>query len=110
MDSRTATSSGGADDDPFVSTVSLLAGLDLCINNNYFQFNKKVYQQTGGVGTGIKLAPPYACLAMGRFESLAFNSNSVEEKQLLDFIFLWKRFIDDVFMLFKEQNLSVANW
>ena len=74
LDSRTATSSGGADDDPFVLTDSLLEGLDLCINNNYFQFNKKVYQQTGGVGTGIKLAPPYACLAMGRFESLAFNS------------------------------------
>ena len=49
------------------------------------------------MGTGIKLAPPYACLGMGKFEKVAFNSDF----ELLDKILLWKRFIDDVIMLFK---------
>ena len=51
------------------------------------------------MGTGIKLAPPYpyACLAMGEFENIAFESNN----QLLDLIVFWKRFIDDVLGLFR---------
>ena len=49
------------------------------------------------MGTGIKLAPPYACLGMGKFENMAFRSNF----ELLDEVLLWKRFIDDVLMLFK---------
>ena len=40
-------------ENPFVSTQSLLEGLDLCIENNYFSFDKKIYKQVGGVGTGV---------------------------------------------------------
>ena len=102
LDSRPPLPSGFVDnEDPFVSTESLLEGLDLCIENNYFQYNKKIYKQVGGVGTGIKLAPPYACLAMGKFEDTVFNTEEEEEQQLLDMVILWKRFIDDILMLIK---------
>ena len=74
-----------------------MKALDLCIKNNYFEFHGKVYKQVGGVGTGVKLAPTYACLGLGKFEDLAFNSN----QDLIDLILLWKRYIDDVFALFK---------
>ena len=40
-----------------VKTESILEALELCLKNNYFSFNKKIYQQVGGVGTGIKSAP-----------------------------------------------------
>ena len=86
-----------------------LKALDLCIRNNYFEFNGKIYKQTGGVGTGIKLAPTYACIGMGDFEKLAFNSN----QELLDLVMLWKRYIDDVFSLFKgdqTQLEDLVNW
>ena len=53
-----------------VRTDSILQALDLCLKNNYFSFNEKNYHQIGGVGTGVKLAPPYACLGMGKFEKL----------------------------------------
>ena len=33
--------------DPFVTTQSLLEGLDMCIENNYFSFNEKIYKQVG---------------------------------------------------------------
>ena len=38
-----------------VKTKSILDALDLCLRNNFFKFNDKIYQQIGGVGTGIKL-------------------------------------------------------
>jgi hypothetical protein len=85
-----------------VKTESILAALELCLKNNYFTFNEKIYQQTGGVGTGIKLAPPYACLGMGKFEQEAFR----KDFNLLEKIMLWKRYIDDVFMLFKGSKME----
>ena len=92
-----------------VETESILDALDLCLKSNYFKFNEKIYQQKGGVGTGIKLAPPYACLGLGKFESEALNSNF----PLLDKIQLWKRFIDDILMLFKGSESECedfVNW
>ena len=92
-----------------IKTESILKALDLCLKSNFFEFNDKIYQQTGGVGTGIKLAPPYACLGMGKYESIAFNSDF----ELLDRILLWKRFIDDVLMLFKgteEECEKLVDW
>ena len=61
------------------------------------------------MGTGLKLAPPYACLGMGHYEKVAFSS----DQPLLDLILLWKRYIEDVFGLFrgtKEQFDSFVSW
>ena len=115
LDTRPAHTYGGADEnsDPFVTTETLMEGLDLCIQNNYFEYNKKTYKQVGGVGTGIKLAPPYACLAMGEFERTAFTTTSTDERQLLDLILLWKRFIDDVLLLFngsETECYKLVDW
>jgi hypothetical protein len=96
-------------DDPFVSTNSLLTALGLCLKNNYFSFNEKIFKQISGVGTGIKLAPTYACLGLGKYEKQVFSSNQA----LLDKILLWKRFIDDGFMFFKgiqKECLEFVEW
>ena len=92
-----------------VAPQSILRALDLCLDNNLFTFNDRKYLQTGGVGTGVKLAPPYACLGMGKFESTAFSSGF----PLLEKIVLWKRFIDDILMLFKgteQQCQELVGW
>ena len=70
---------GGRSGSPEVLKVQTdsIAVLELCLRNNYFAFNDKIYHQTGGVGTGIKLAPHYACLGMGKFEQEAFKKISV---------------------------------
>ena len=81
----------------------------MCIKNNFFQFNSQIYQQVGGVGTGIKLAPPFACLGMGKFEEYAFS----QDQELLELVLFWKRYIDDILMLFKgsrEQCQNLVNW
>ena len=67
---------GGHGDEVEVSSGSILKALDLCIKSNFFKFNENIYHQTGGVGTGVKLAPPYACSGMGKYEKIAFNSDS----------------------------------
>ena len=79
-------------DEKNVSPESILEGLNICLKNNNFQFGNTI----SGVGTVLKLAPPYACLGMGQYEQIAFNSN----QPLLDLVLLWKRYIDDVFGLF----------
>ena len=61
------------------------------------------------MGTGVKLAPTYACLGLGKFEKMVFDS----DEELLQKIVIWKRFIDDVFMLFrgsKSECEDLVNW
>ena len=92
-----------------VSKNSILAALELCLKNNHFQFDKKIYKQISGIGTGLKLAPSYACLGIGKYEKIAFNS----DQGLLKNILLWKRFIDDVIMLFGgtlEECKQLVEW
>ena len=80
-----------------VSSESILEALDLCLDSNVFEFNEQIIKQVGGVGTGLKLSPTYACLGMGNYENIVFGSN----QDMLKKIMLWKRFIDDILTLFK---------
>ena len=92
-----------------VSSESILSALDLCLNSNLFEFNDKLFKQVGGVGTGLKLSPTYACLGMGNYERIVFRSN----QELLKKIILWKQFIDDIFMLFrgsKDECEALVVW
>ena len=61
------------------------------------------------MGTGIKLAPPYACIGMGNYEKIVFES----QNDLTSLMLCWKRFIDDIFMLFKgfrKQCEILVDW
>ena len=96
-------------DENKVTPDSILKGLDICLKNIFFQFKNRTFQQTSGAGTGLKLAPPYACLGMGEFERQAFSS----PQPLLAQILLWKRYIDDVFGLIKgskEEFENLVTW
>ena len=66
------------------------------------------------MGKGIKLAPTFACLGLGKFEELVFNTRQDLMKQdLVNRIVKWKRFIDDFLMLFrgsKDQCEELVNW
>ena len=75
----------------------------------YFTFGDKIYKQKGGVGTGIKLTPTYACIGIGKYEDTFFSS----DQALLEKINLWKRFIDDVLMLFmgtENECTNLVDW
>ena len=77
------THTGGGGGDYIPSTNSILTALDLCLQNNYFKFGDKIYKQKRGVGTGIKLAPTYACIGVGKFEEILFSSEIPSRKNLI---------------------------
>ena len=106
LDSRNFTENC---DEINIASKKISEALQLCIQNNFFQFNDRMFKIKGGVGTGIKLAPPYACIGMGKYEKSVFESQNC----LVNLILIWKRFIDDIFMLFKgsiSQCEALVNW
>lgn len=77
-----------------------MALLDLCLDHNVFEFNQKTYIQSEGVPIGPCMAPPYACLGMGEFETQAFEDPNFIQTFQSKLLF-WKRFIDDILTLFR---------
>ena len=71
------------------NTVELL---EVVLTNNYFDFNGKNYHQISGTAMGTKLAPSYANLFMTKFEQNYVYTYHPQPT-------LWKRFIDDIFMI-----------
>ena len=85
---------GGSDLRP--DSDELMEALDLCQENNVFEFAEKLYKQKQGHGTGQKQAPPVACAGAAVAEQKWMEVDGVAE--------LWKqygRYIDDILGLFK---------
>ena len=79
-----------------------LAGLtSLVLENNYFEFNDKIYRQKLGTTTGTKFAVAYANPFMSGLEERL--SDASVDKPLV-----WMKFIDDVFFVWthREENLK----
>ena len=66
--------------------------LELVLTNNHFEFNGKYYHQLSVTAMGTKLAPSYANIFMTKFEEKYVYTYPLHPK-------LWKRFIDDIFMI-----------
>ena len=62
------------------------------LNNNYFEFNGKVKQQTSGTAIGTKFSPHYACIFIDKVETSFLETQ--EMKPLL-----WFRYIDGAFFI-----------
>ena len=68
-------------------------GHDTCHDiDNVFEFNNKYYLQIQGTAMGTKMAPAYANLFMGKLEE---KLNELGKPHIM----LWKRFIDDIFVI-----------
>lgn len=69
----------------------------LILTKNYFLFNNDFYLQVRGTAMGATFAPDYANLFMGFLEQRYIHSNN----PFLDNILLYKRYIDDLFILWR---------
>ena len=74
--------------------------LQFILKGNYFDFLDKHYSQIQGCPMGTKMAPPYANIFMHTFEQPLINSHPHN-------ILLWKRYIDDIFFLWKGTHESL---
>lgn len=74
---------------------SILKGLEIIMENNYFSIGNTIFKQTGGTAMGTPVAVAYANLFLAHYENL-----------LLPFypeFILYYRYIDDVFAVFRPK-------
>ncbi|CAJ0955360.1 unnamed protein product [Ranitomeya imitator] len=71
--------------------------LSIVLNNNFFLFEDAFYLQTKGSAMGSNVAPPYANAYMAHYEDTLIYTNEL----FLNHVLTWKRYIDDVFCIWK---------
>ena len=79
--------------DPYQPPAEVIGELiEIVLQNNVFEFNGKYYLQKQGTAMGTKMAPAYANIFMGNLEP---KLQAVGKDNILT----WKRFIDDIFIV-----------
>ena len=69
--------------------------VELCVNNNCFEFGGNYYRQSFGISMGSPLSPVLAGLYMEYFESELLPTLPMAPP-------LWLRYVDDVFVIWRE--------
>ena len=75
--------------------------LELCVLNTFFLFNNKIYKQIEGLGMGLPLGPTFANIFMCHNEEKWLNECPSDFRPVF-----YKRYIDDTFVLFRDQSHS----
>ena len=77
---------------PEVATETIVELASLVLENNYFEFNDRVFLQKLGTAIGTKFAPAYANLFMNRLEERLLDSWDKKPLVLM-------RYMDDIFVI-----------
>ena len=86
------------DQDPIRPPIQVLRELmSIVLKNNIFEFNGEFYLQLQGTAMGTKMAPSYANIFMGKLEPQLIAQDPTH-------IQLWKRYIDDIFIIWTGTN------
>lgn len=78
----------------------------LILRHNYWVFQNTFYIQRHGVPMGSSFSPSFSNLYMGLFEENYIYSNHIFK----DNIFIWKRYLDDIFCLFKGSVTELTDF
>ena len=70
--------------------------IELCVKDNTFVFNGKVYVQKDGVAMGSSLGPLLANIWMAHLEETLMQGHA-------EFPLFYRRYVDDTFCLFKDR-------
>ena len=73
--------------------------LELTVLNSFFIFDSKLYRQADGLGMGLPLGPTFANIFMCAMEARWLEDCPFHFKPIF-----YKRYVDDVFLLFKDQS------
>ena len=82
-----------------LNTDEIISLLEFTLSNNYFMFNDSVYKQIHGCAMGSPVSPVVANLCMEVIEESAIAASTPPPK-------VWKRYVDDSFVIFKEHSVS----
>lgn len=72
------------------------------LQNNHFTFNGKTYLQIHGTSMGTPFAPNYANIFMAEIEKKILENPPQNKRPTL-----WKRFIDDIFMIWPHGRTAL---
>ena len=78
--------------------------LKFIFENNYFNYGTKYFRQLDGIAMGTNVAPVIANLYL----ALTFDSITKRE-DLIDYLDLFKRYIDDCFIIYNEMPSHFIN-
>ena len=90
---------GNSDIRPNIPEKTLQQMLRLCVTDNTFVFDGKVYTQIDGVAMGNSLGPILADIYMAHHEKTAFLNDVWDFSPVF-----YRRYVDDTFCLFKERS------
>lgn len=79
----------------------LLKAMEFILTQGYLQFNGRIYQQTNGAAMGSPMIPPYANIFMYQLEK-----NVVRQYRDSGFLLFYRRFIDDIFIITKTEEVT----
>lgn len=77
-----------------------------CLTHNYFSFDDQYYLQVQGTTMGANLAPSYANLAMGLWESQSIWHNNPYSKYLT----FYSRYVDDIIIIWDGSSDSIQDF
>ena len=75
----------------------------LILEENSFKFNERHFVQTHGVAMGTKMAVVFSVIYMADLEKRLLQTSPIQP-------FVWKRFIDDIFSLWKIPVREVTDF
>jgi hypothetical protein len=79
----------------------LIKAMEFVLTKGYITFEGEIYQQTNGAAMGSPMIPPYANIFMYQLEK-----NTVYKYKNSGSLLLYKRFIDDVFIITRDSNIT----
>ena len=85
-----------------VNTDDIISLLEFTLSNNYFVYNNCIYKQIHGCAMGRPVSAIVANLCMEVIEELAISTSLVPPK-------VWKRYVDDSFVIIKKDALSLPS-
>jgi len=99
--------------EPRFNKTFILDGIRLILNNNNFQFAERHFSQIKGTCMGSKIGPVYAILTLAYLEESRLYPKIFENYSRVDaecIINNWKRYIDDVFLLWKNSYGNINDF
>lgn len=86
----------------------ILQLVDLLLEKNYFKYENYFFFQTKGVSVGSSFSPSLAILFMAQLEDKCILNKS--QNPFWASIFLYWRFIDDIFCVSHILNVCLSSW
>jgi hypothetical protein len=79
----------------------LIKAMEFVLTKGYITFQEQIYQQTNGAAMGSPMIPPYANIFMYQLEKDIVHKHTASGS-----LILFKRFIDDVFIITRNSDIS----